>query len=209
MSLSSAVFILVVLLVVGWFALGTQFNVRRGNEWLRWMEAGLPLAGEKTTLRWLGSSVVELKIQQAHAPFREVSVLLVLEPRDVAPLWALARWRGRRDLFLFRAALRLRPRVELEALNPRSWFTRGVEHRCRQKNWVALPAPEGLVAYTRGDTASAAQILQVAEVPECPLVRLAVHQVEPHFEAQWELRHLRGRSSRAVFETLCHLARSL
>src|SRR5574340_554342 len=106
MSLPLAIFIVGVLLVVGWFAVGTHFNVRKGEDALRWLQDGLPLVGEKTTLHWLGSSVVELKIQQAKAPFRQAEVLVVLEPRDVAPLWGLARLRGRRDLFIFRGSLR-------------------------------------------------------------------------------------------------------
>ena len=81
MSLNLAVFILVVVFVVGWFAIGTQYNVRKGHEAMRWLQEGLPLIGEKTTLRWLGSSVVELKIQQAKPPFSHATVLFVLEPR--------------------------------------------------------------------------------------------------------------------------------
>src|SRR5512135_2424264 len=109
MSLPLAIFIVGVLLVVGWFALGTHFNVRKGEDALRWLQGGLPLVGDKTTLRWLGSSVVELKIYQAKPPFREAEVLVVLEPRDVAPLWWIARLRGRRDLLVFRATLDKRP----------------------------------------------------------------------------------------------------
>ena len=114
MSLNLVLFVAVVVFVVGWFAVGTHYNVRQGDHALRWLQQGLPLIGEKTTLRWLGSSVVELKIEKAKPPFRDAAVLVVLEPRDVAPLWAIARLRGRRDLFVFRATLHQRP--ELEAL---------------------------------------------------------------------------------------------
>jgi len=34
---------LVVLIVVGWFALGTQANVRAGDRVLNWLRDGLPL----------------------------------------------------------------------------------------------------------------------------------------------------------------------
>src|SRR5512146_1262926 len=100
MSPQLLVSIAVVLLVVGWFAAGTQYNVRKGERALRWLQQGLSLIGERTTLRWLGSSIAELKIRQAEAPFRSAEILVVLEPRDVAPYWLLARLRGRRDLLV-------------------------------------------------------------------------------------------------------------
>ena len=53
MSPNLALFILVVIFVVGGFALGTHRNVRRGHDAMRWVQDGLPLVGEKTTLRWL------------------------------------------------------------------------------------------------------------------------------------------------------------
>lgn len=205
MSLSLAVLILGVIVVVGWFALGTHFNVRKGNDGLRWLQDGLSLLGEKTTLRWLGSSVVELKIQQAKPPFRQVEVLLVLEPRDVAPLWALARARGRRDLFIFRGTLRTQPRVELEALDPRSWSTRGLQRQV-ESDWTSLPVSPPLIAYTPQPSAAANELLNAAELDACPLVRLSLRHTEPNLEAQWRLDHLRQHPARAVFETLRRVA---
>src|SRR5512146_711731 len=125
MSLNVALFILVVLVVVGWFAAGTQYNLRRGDRALRWLQDGLKLVGEKTSLRWLGSSVVELKIQNAHEPFRTAELLVVLEPRDVPFLWWFHHLRGRRDLLIFRAHLRAAPRFDFELFEPRNWTTRG------------------------------------------------------------------------------------
>lgn len=209
MSPNLIVFIFVVLLVVGWFAAGTQINVRKGHAWMRWLQDGLPLIGEKTTLHWLGSSVVELKVPNAKGPFRQAVVMLVLEPRDVAPLWALARWRGRRDLFIFRGTLGNRPRVQFEILDPRAWSARGVEHRCREEQWTPFPVPEPLVAYAPGHSPAAAQALQAAELPGCPLVRLSVRRAEPEFEVQWLLSHLRTHPSSAVFQTLLRITECL
>jgi hypothetical protein len=202
MSANLAFFILVVLLVVGWFALGTQFNVRKGHSALRWLQEGLPLLGEKTSLRWLGSSVVELKINQAKAPFRQAEVLLVLEPRDVPPLWALARLRGRCDLFIFRGTLRSQPGAELEVLDPSSWSARGMERLCQEHHWTRLPMPAPLVAYAPGQAVDAARVLQAAELPGCPLVRLSLRRTEPEFEVHWRLNHLRKHPSPTVFATL-------
>src|SRR5206468_1204685 len=58
-----------ILFVMLWFALGTQRNIRRGNALLEWLQGGLPIIGPRTTLRWLGSSAVELHVADAVAPF--------------------------------------------------------------------------------------------------------------------------------------------
>lgn len=103
------------------FALGTQRNVARGNDILRWLQGGLPLLGRRTTLRWLGSSAAELGIVDPASPFREATVLVVLEPRDVSWLWAFARARGRRDFVIVRTSLRRAPRFAVEIAAHAGW----------------------------------------------------------------------------------------
>jgi hypothetical protein len=114
-----AVLLLVAVLV--WFTVGTQQNIRKGNRTLAWLQDGLPALGPRTTLRWLGSSVAALRIVDPHPPFREAEVMVVLEPRDLGALWALARSRGRRDFLLVRLNLARAPRYRAELLDPAAW----------------------------------------------------------------------------------------
>src|SRR5919106_3023255 len=109
------VLLLLLIAVMLIFSLGTRRNIRRGNALLVWLQDGLPLLGAKTSFRWLGSTAVVLKIERAREPFRQAEVVVVLEPRDVALLWAFARRRGRRDFVILRGWLRRAPRFELEA----------------------------------------------------------------------------------------------
>jgi hypothetical protein len=208
MSAGLAAFILVVIFIVGWFAVGTHHNVRKGHDVMRWLQEGLPLVGEKTTLQWLGSSVLELKIRQAKPPFRQAEVLVVLEPRDVAPLWGLAHLRGRRDLFIFRAVLRTQPRVELEALDPTSWPAHELTDRAKNY-WTPLSTPTPLVAYAPGNLPAATELLVKAALDGCPLQRLIVRRVESNLEVQWRLDPLRKHSARTVFETLQRISERL
>jgi hypothetical protein len=208
MSFQLSLFILGVLLVVGWFALGTHLNVRRGEAALRWLQDGLPLAGEKTTLRWLGSSAVELKLQPAKAPFHEAAVLVLLEPRDVPLLWWLFRWRGRRDLFIFRASLNRHPHRELEALNLAAWSVRSVRRRVQAEGWQPVPAPPPLTAYAP-QPVDASNLIQAATLDGCLPVRLSVRRAEPNLEVQWLLAELSKLPARSVFETLRRLAGQL
>jgi hypothetical protein len=114
--------------IVAWFAGGTILNVRKGRETMRWMQgggsdAGLRVIGDRTTVRWLGSTAVELVIDQGKAQFSRAAVVIFLEPRDL-PWWPLSRLRGRRDTLIVRGVLRKTPSLELEALDPRSWSGR-------------------------------------------------------------------------------------
>jgi hypothetical protein len=103
------------------FALGTNRNVRKGNELLKWLQGGLPLLGARTTLRWLGSTAAVMQIREAKDPFREAEVVVVLKPRDVTFLWAWARAKGREDFVILRGRLRGAPAFELEAGDRRGW----------------------------------------------------------------------------------------
>ncbi len=209
MSLQFVVFVVVVIFVVGWFAVGTHYNVRKGEESLRWLQEGLPLIGEKTTMQWLGSSVVQLKIQHARAPFRDAEVLVVLEPRDVAPLWGIARLRHRRDLFVFRAALRKDPRLELEVFDPGSWRLGVSDARIKNEQWAAQPVPAPLTACMPRPHPAFSAVLDAAKLDDCPLVRLAVRRTDPNLEAQWRLDHLRRLSARDVLRAVRAIAESL
>ena len=209
MSLQSVVSIIVVVFVVGWFAAGTHYNVRKGEESLRWLQEGLPLIGGKTTMQWLGSSVVQLKIQEARRPFHDAEVLIVLEPRDVAPLWALARLRGRRDLLVIRGALEKRPRFELEAFDAKSWRVGGNAPRIRKERWSAQAAPAPLTAYMPQPHPAASQALEAANFKGSAPVRLAVHYTDPNLEVQWRLDQVRQRPAREVLQTVRRIAETV
>jgi hypothetical protein len=209
--------ILVAFLVLGWFALGTQLNIRRGNRLLRWLGQGLPLVGERTTLRWLGSSAIELKVQTALAPLRSAEVFIVLEPRDLPVLWWLFRARGRRDLLIVRAELHAAPRVELEVFRPGAWSARGRARALGREHWMPVPLPlplpttsgSPLVAYAPRPADATADLLPLVPGAEGSLVRVAVRRSAPHLEVHWELRELERLDARAVLETFQRLAARL
>ncbi len=119
--LAPALLIAVLALVLLWFTFGTQANIRKGNRILLWLQDGLAVLGPRTTLRWLGSSVAELNIVQPAEPFREATVLVVLEPRDLGALWAFARSRGRRDFLILRLSLVRPPLYRADAVAPAAW----------------------------------------------------------------------------------------
>ena len=204
-SLGMPLFILAVLVFMGWFLVGTQWNVRKGDTVLKWLRQGLPLIGERTTMRWLGSSVVELKIAKAKDPFRTAETLVVFEPRDVMFIWALARLRGRRDTLIFRAQLRSTPTFEMEVFDPKGWTTHVHERALKGKGWtkIQLPADQPLLAYCSGDSNPGAKpLIDLASRAGGRLVRLSVHRAVPNLEVHWLLPETKSYTARELFVKL-------
>jgi hypothetical protein len=189
--------------VVAWFAAGTIWNVRSGRALMRWMQDGLPLLGSRTTVRWLGSSVVEMVIGDARAPFSAATLVIFLEPRDL-PWWPLSRARGRRDTLIVRGALRQAPALELEALDTRSWSGRDALPRV-PRGWLAR---EGDIAVHYPSTPAlqrADALLARAQGAGMRPARLSIRRAEPHFQLHVPLPD-RQRSAREFFEAVHALA---
>jgi hypothetical protein len=197
-----------ILLVMLWFALGTQRNIAKGNELLRWLQTGLPILGRKTTLRWLGSSAVELGIGEAEAPFRDATVVVVLEPRDVSVLWAYARARGRRDFLVVRANLRRAPRFSMDVGDPRGWTGRPdpAEEEMRTIDW-----PDGCIAVASpgADEAAIRSTWQQLGQASSGVWRLTVQPVVPHLQVHLRPPELGDVASDRVVGPIRDLAATL
>jgi len=194
--------------VVAWFAAGTIWNVRTGREVLRWMQGGLPLLGARTTVRWLGSTAVELTIRDGKAPFASVTLVVFLEPRDMPWMWALARSRGRRDTLIIRAVLRRAPTAELEALDPSSWSGRDALPRVPSE-WPVREAKAGAGIVVHHASAGAGEradaLLTLAEPAGLAVKRLSVRRTEPNFQLHVRLPD-RRQAAHGFFEAVRAIA---
>ena len=171
--------------VVAWFAAGTIWNVRTGRKLMHWMQGGLPLLGERTTVRWLGSTAVEMTIPHGTAPFAGVTLVIFLEPRDLPWMWAIGRAQRRRDTLIIRGVLRQAPKVEFEALDAASWSGREALPRV-PKDWPVCETGElgGAVVHHASVAAlkQADALLQLAQRAGLTVKRLSVRRSEPHFQ---------------------------
>jgi hypothetical protein len=202
-----------VIVLIGWFAIGVVYNLRRGDALLKWMQGGLPSIGQKTTFRWLGTSVAELVIAHAKKPFRRLETLLVLKPRDVFWMTILAAVQGREDIVIFRGQLVTAPPVDLELVDPKSWSGRGILEKLADRRWdsksyqgLQLLAPAGML-----DLAS-----QTLDRLTLPMGKLADHYTRfslrrdaspSHFEVHLPFPAFRTLDARQYFEALRGLAR--
>jgi hypothetical protein len=146
------ILVIAVLIIMGWFAFGVVYNLRRGDALLKWMQKGLPDIGQRTTFRWLGTSVAEMVIAHAKKPFRRLETLLVLKPRDIFWMTLLASLQGREDIVIFRAQLSTAPLVDLELVDPKTWSGRAALKQLTERKWenksyqgLQLFAPRGLL----------------------------------------------------------------
>jgi len=202
----------IAVLFFGSFVWGIWWNVRKGNAFLRWLREGLPLIGERSTMHWIGTTVIELKMAKAKPPFRNTTTLVVLEPRDVFFLWAYSYWRGRRDLLIFRAQLHAAPALELEIFDPRVWTARDVEREVQSKGWMrlAIGSTQQLLAYQSGAAdAGAPKALLALANSGGKLVRLSVRRAVPNLEVHWRLPDTKKDSARDWFLKLRQLGESV
>lgn len=196
-------FVLAVLVFLGWFVVGTQWNIRKGDGVLKWLRQGLPLVGERTTMRWMGSSALELKIAKASSPFRTAETVIIFEPRDVPFLWALARLRGRRDTLIFRSQLRTTPSFEMEAFDPKGWTSGGIAQRAQRKNWqpsnLTASQPFAVFLSDQSDPTVAKKLVDSASHAGSQLLRLSVHRDVPNLEVHWVLPNPQTCSARDLY----------
>jgi hypothetical protein len=212
---SQYLLILLAIIIMGWFAFGVIYNLRSGDALLKWMQNGLPSIGQKTTFRWLGTSVAELVIAHAKRPFRRLETLLVLKPRDVFWMTIIAAFQGREDIVIFRAQLTTAPLTDLELVDPKSWTGRSVLRQFTDRKWesktyqgLQLMAPAGLLDL-------ATQTLDRLTIPMQELsdryVRFSLRSVSSQTNLELHVPFPAYRTSDAThyFQALRDLARAI
>jgi hypothetical protein len=204
------IFVVGAVILMGWFAIGVLFNLRRGDALMKWMQNGLPSIGQRTTFRWLGTSVVELVIAHAKKPFRRLETLLVLKPRDVFWLTIQAYFQGRSDFVIFRAQLTTAPLTDLDLIEPKSFSGRTLLKQFNNQKWdnqeykgMLLLAPKGLLelAVTTLD-----KLNSPIEKLSPRYVRLSLRRKEPHLEIHVPFPPYRTTDAGRYFEALRELA---
>jgi hypothetical protein len=207
------VLVIAVVIIMGWFAFGVIYNLRRGDALLKWMQGGLPAIGQRTTFRWLGTSVAELVIAHAKKPFRRLETLLVLKPRDVFWMTIAAYLQGREDILIFRAQLSTAPRVDLELIDPKSWSGRNSSQQVAQRKWesktyegLQLMAPHGLLGLATTTIDGLAAPMQRLS-PR--YARFSLRRDTPNLELHVPFPAYRALDASQYFEALRDLARAI
>jgi hypothetical protein len=173
---------------------------------LKWLQAGLPKLGERTTVRWLGSSAVDLNLTKVRAPFKSVQLLIVLEPRDVPWFWLFAHLRGRRDILIVRGQLQTAPQYEFDLIAPHTWSESERAGRADTRQWAVddletlnFHAPQQTRSLSR---ALAASLLPMAQHIQSTVWRFSTRHDNPHFELHVPLPNPKSMDAAQFFSAL-------
>jgi len=207
------ILVVAVIIIMGWFAIGVIYNLRRGDALLKWIQNGLPNIGQKTTLRWLGTSVAELVIAHAKKPLRRLETLLVLKPRDIFWMTILAFFQGRNDIVIFRAQLTTAPIADLELVDPNTWSGRTALSEISQRKWESKTYKDMELLAPRGYLDMATTTLDRLAIPMENLspryARLSLRRDAPNFEVHVPFPQYRIADAEKYFEALRELARAV
>lgn len=202
-----------VVIIMGWFAVGVIYNLRRGDALLKWIQNGLPAIGQRTTFRWLGTSVAELVIAHAKKPFRRLETLLVMKPRDIFWMTIMAAFQGRTDIVIFRAQLTTVPVTDLELIDPKSWSGRTALKEIIKRNWesrsyhdMQLLAPSGLLDLAVSTLDKLSEPMQKLSPS---YARFSLRRSEPNLEVHVPFPAYRTADASHYFESLRALARAV
>ncbi len=207
------ILVIAVVIIMSWFAFGVIYNLRRGDAVLKWMQGGLPDIGQKTTFRWLGTSVAELVIAHAKKPFRRLETLLVLKPRDVFWMTIAAALQGREDIVIFRGQLTTAPLTDLELLDPKSWSGRATANQLAARKWesktyqgLQLMAPMGLLDLA---TTTLDRLALPMQKLSARYARFSLRKDMPNFEVHIPFPAYRTTDAVQYFAALRELARAV
>jgi hypothetical protein len=210
---SQYIVIVAVAVFMGWFAFGMIYNLRRGDKILKWMQDGLPLIGQRTSFRWLGSSVAEMSIAKAKRPFQRLDTLLVLKPRDVFWMTLIALAQGRDDVLIFRSYLSTPPLLDLELADPSDWSGRNALRQAAKRGWdttdfqgLRLMAPKGLLELA---TKTLQQLGAPMQALSARYVRFSLRKTAPNLVVHVPFPDPRSVDAKIYFQALSELGRAV
>jgi len=191
---------LCVLLTV-WYGGGHLVNRRRGQHLFRWLEAGLDVLGKEREAGWIGSPASGARVNVVHAvpPFRRLEITLLLENREILPLWLFDRLRGKRDWLIIKATLRSPRRSEVDITATRKRSTR------RQGGpWKWEEGPHRLAVASQGPGAEklVSFLRPWLETYGAHLHRFTWRKTDPHIQLQMRVSGLLDTPSETLLTDL-------
>jgi hypothetical protein len=198
MNLGQGIVIGLCVILALWFAGGYIYNWRKTNTLSQALKTALEQQGKLSAYRRLGVSGAQFILENAKAPFRQIELVFLLEPRENLPLWLLRRIQGRQDELLFKANLRTAPAQEFQiGLDGDQKFEQSILSEDK-KSYELLPSSGRLKMAVRGhaDEAASARWQGFLDRFGKDLLRLSLQHKEPHLNVKARLSALRS----ATFE---------
>ena len=196
------------LVLLFWYLIGMQYNIRRARRALKWLELGLPIIGEKAALNWSGVSQVQIQIGKAKEPFRLGEVQIQLVPREIPLWWLWRRSQPAQDVLIFRAHMRTAPRFDMVSHSPHVPADEQLK-RSGAGQWNAVQGglANAMNADIRGNISPYAvnRLIVQTTLEGMTLTRLIVHRSAPNLEVHYLLPKFEQVSSQRLFTSLHQL----
>lgn len=181
-----------------WYGGGHLYNRRRGQRLFRWLKDGLDVLGGEVESGWLGSPATGARINITHAnpPFRRMELTLLLQNREIMPVWLLSYLRGNRDWLIIKATLRAPRQGEVEIIPAKGPIIFGLR-KDQKKPWMWQEGPYGLIIGYRGSQTKQqiAELKSWLETYGMHLRRFSWRKRDPHVQVQVEIAGLHKISS--------------
>jgi len=181
-----------------WYGGGHLYNRRRGQHLFRWLEMGLDVLGGEREAGWIGSPASGARVNVVHAapPFRRLEITLLLENREILPLWLFDRLLGKRDGLIIKSTLRSPRRGEVAVVSAKGRTAQGLR-REQEQPWTWQEGPHGLAIAYRGAGArrQVAGLESWLETYGAHLHRFSWRKTDPHVQLQMTVGGLLATSS--------------
>lgn len=200
--------LVVFLVLLCWYLIGMQYNIRRGRRALKWLEQGLPIIGEAAALNWSGVSQVQIQIPKAKEPFRAAEVLIQMKSREIPFWWFWKKEAAKQDALIIRAHLRAAPRFDLVSHSPHVLADEQLK-RSGTGQWTAVQGglANAMNADIRGTISPYAvnRLIVQTTLEGMTLTRLIVHRSAPNLEVHYLLPEFKQVSPQRLFTSLHQL----
>ena len=188
-----------------WYGGGYLYNRRQGKRLFRWLEKGLGVLGGEHEAGWIGSPASGARVNVIHAspPFRRLELTLLLENREILPLWLRDHLRGKRDGLIIKGTLRSPRRGEVEVVSPNGRIAQGLRKE-QEHPWAWQTGPYGLIVAHRG-SGTQQQVRSLEhwlEVYGTHLRRLSWRKTDPHIQLRVEVVGLLATPSQTFLADL-------
>ena len=202
--------IAIILLVLGYPA-GQWLNRQRSRRLGNWLQAGVGALGGRVAWRWIKSvtSGAEVTVQDARAPYRNLSISYYLLTREFPPLWLWERLIGKRDLLALKADLRLQPGREFEILPVKGKLRKDLDEASADAPFQWSELSDGLALGSRGavDPAMLKRASDFMATYGAYVQRISLRRRNPNVMAFFRLTGLERTKSDALWRALGELVR--
>lgn len=182
-----------------WYVIAGYLNRQRGIRIYRWLRDGLESTGQLAEVHWIGSSGsgAQIKVTQVKEPFQFIEATILLETREVLPLWIFNMLRNKRDELILKASLRKKPSQEVEIAQTKDReFTKALAKETKRP-YEQLSTPNRYLIAYRGkkDLTGKQQLLQFLEESGGAIVRVSLGSKKPHLLLRVHLSSLMENSA--------------